>query len=1744
MKGSLKVSDIAHPDTTTQFISDVQLSTFHDALQLNRDLMQRFMFTKGTGGRADRKGTAELLKLLHQRVTPIGQKEDNRFVFMATYGHGKSHFGLSLANFFGAEAGSPELESIFGKLDYSLPADQLQMLRDYRASKAPFLVLILRGDKPGSLRDTFFQALDRALGRSEKAKNLKPPFWFDRADEILERLESKAADTKTVNKFLAAHDLDLPSLRQLVRERQARAYHLSVEAIAAVHGVQPNLGGETSLADAVNWIVTDLCGPGKPFGGLLVLFDEFSRFIQDYIQNNPVGAPLQELLSGIGSEAARGKALFVGLSQHDPNVIAERYGAGEELVKELNRLPHPNRHVMQTMLEDVLGGVLKTDERGWQTLNTDPHIGMTISGAADTALALFAERYGPKQLNWNLTTIMEKVAKQCFPLHPLTTAFLASVTLHSTGTVRSVLGFIQDKEGYVMPRFDEPAVREDGQPNWVLPIRLVDYFGEALHEEKFKNYKNVFKPDLMDEQQAVLKAMLLLDVAELPTKRAGGYVSVVATLAGLGEKEAQETLESLEKQHYIRHDSVNKTYSFFVGSNDVMTLDRLLSEEITHREEKKTIGQLFETFTGGTNPVNRLGLTNKHKVSISWGHEDDWAAQEILVPASAVNASLLAALRTKYAVEVDKAPEGRGAVVLVIPKTQKEANEAAGKINELLSSSDKDKTAPLLFLIPQEAQPDLHTQLLKLAVLGDPMFKVRAQSEVGPSALTELAGSLSGRAKKTLTALRANSAMLLPPMMTAGWAARAKPNFANRLGEALKFVYELAYPYHPDAFFTQYGLSTNNLSTATMILVADLMENSLDKEKIITGGAKKVAEDLQKMLQKEWKVITLNKQLAVPELTKLKHAWQRLDNVFSAKLKRQTSEEVFRELLSPPYGYDQNTLSLIFSAWYGVNSDSITLSGANVSRAALSDRKVYKNPGSFLKIISTAFIEKRDIQEERAHIDLLLSRMRNQQSEAAVLDVLRLFRDFLDKNPKYDSNYIEKIEKAIEKLENGLSNMAKHDEFFNKFIAELNKASIHNVGSLHERLRNGVPELTLVKSKNAGLEELSEKLINRTQELLDEFLKSAIKLHDISSYEKNLDSITSVAKTLNKLGLTEMKAQTDVAVNELIQAKAGLEAEKAENAHLQIVNSYPTSGTLDTLRATRQKLRTFPPTTLRVKELLAQKLEAVEHLILQLESNLTAWDEVISRVVDVSSAVKLNNELLSQSAKYEGTPEAERVTELQGKAAALSRYFSILSQNSPLYDPADVERRSVELQALAEEYAGLLTPAQQEGVGSALSKLSEKKANEEAKAAEWLSQQQARFATEDTKGLDKVLNAPPRFLSDAGQEALSELRSLLIDKASKGEQEAQQLRLIRSFATMGSISALEANLSELGKITSVTTGVQDVVKEQREKTEAELARLRGLPAKWTAVLSEATTVQALSSLAKDLTRQEAYLRGTSDEETVTELTTRVETVQGILRRADDLRGSTSMRLRDLTERRTEQEKLSGDPALSPAQQQLLTNDAAHTAKLFETEINKLDARLSTFQDKLDAVRSLADLDKVELGTFPRAGLPEDRLGQLKALEGQRDALRPLLSELATLDQQLWRDIGEAQDLLRKYTALFEASAWSERQRQLVGDKRALLVENLIGKRQQASAWLSKHEAALPTLNARGLSQLEKELAQPQPFLDATEKGRFDALRTGLQARLEEDQALQIETLFEKIESPQRRASLLTRLQQILVAETA
>src|SRR5690606_4464731 len=99
------------------------------------------------------------------------------------------------------------------------------------------------------------------------------------------------------------------------------AYEQYVELFKYLNNnVSPSAEGNFDFKDAVKWIV-EVCQKSKALSGVLVLFDEFSQFVQRYSEGKAIG-DLQNLLLGIQDH--RGKALFLAFAQHDPDEVADQ----------------------------------------------------------------------------------------------------------------------------------------------------------------------------------------------------------------------------------------------------------------------------------------------------------------------------------------------------------------------------------------------------------------------------------------------------------------------------------------------------------------------------------------------------------------------------------------------------------------------------------------------------------------------------------------------------------------------------------------------------------------------------------------------------------------------------------------------------------------------------------------------------------------------------------------------------------------------------------------------------------------------------------------------------------------------------------------------------------------------------------------------------------------------------------------------------------------------------------------------------------------------------------------------------------------------------------------------------------------------------------------------------------------------------------------------------------------------------
>ncbi len=354
------IGELVQLDAEAAFRSDVQLDAYDKPH--NRGLLRSYLFTD-----AAPQGLASSRSILKTIVDAYNNgRLENRMVVIANYGHGKSHLALSLANFFGRPAGSEEVRIVLSKVaQASRDTAGAALFDEFKRNRPRHMVLRLRGDMAGSLRSQFVRALEEAMQGEPTLRNQTPPFWFTEAEEQLRRLQGE--HLQKANAYLKQYRQTVDDLIEAVQARRLDVYDRCVGVIFAAYGIRPNFGAEVSLKEIINWAAKELCGPGKAFSGILILFDEFSLYLQNYVSQKSANE-LQDLMNGVDDQ--RQKVVVVAFSQHDPiTYVQSLMPAGmvrESVIRELSRLPQ--KIFLYSLMESVIDAYLNQTPQLWNEL--------------------------------------------------------------------------------------------------------------------------------------------------------------------------------------------------------------------------------------------------------------------------------------------------------------------------------------------------------------------------------------------------------------------------------------------------------------------------------------------------------------------------------------------------------------------------------------------------------------------------------------------------------------------------------------------------------------------------------------------------------------------------------------------------------------------------------------------------------------------------------------------------------------------------------------------------------------------------------------------------------------------------------------------------------------------------------------------------------------------------------------------------------------------------------------------------------------------------------------------------------------------------------------------------------------------------------------------------------------------------------------------------------------------------------
>ncbi len=1304
----MRIDQITTLNQKLAFRNDVKLS--HYRKPENEQLVGNYQFSaRNIEGYTS---TVDLLGLLCRAVT---DRSENRFIFEATYGKGKSHFALALANFFGKAEAAPETQTILETVGHVSSDSRVGVFRDFKTHYKPFMTVLIDGVGPGSLRDKFFRAFDEALKDNEATAGVTPPFWFDKALTYLDNI--KPEDRPRADAFLEPSRLDVSLLRDSVARGESRYYELCHGLVRELSGVRPDFGSETSLGDALGWVTRELCGEGKPLGGVLVLFDEFSLFVQEY--GRQPGGALQELLNGI--EDNRGEVLFVALTQMQPESMIQDDGSSgvQSLHKELNRIPQNNRLNLQSSLEDVLREFFREDDDAWYDLLRTPGVGTQVSEASEAALEAF-KTYYPQREGWDAEEFQKSITKECFPLHPLTTVLLARVPLRRASTTRSVIGYLIDAEGEVMQKMEQEAV-ENGRVNWVLPISLIDYFADMLNEDIWAQYENVKVPDLSAAQSKVLKAMVLQQVGNLQTKNIG-FERVIGQLAGLSPSESKEALEALEQGRYIRRDEANRTYAFWAGSNGAVELERLVNKqmEALHTQGKLTaaINDVGDDAPKATKLLTAEGLALTHEVSVKWGSPEDWAAHEIILSrAGLTQRNLVHLLATCRATTSDYAKR-RGVIITLLAENQGDVIFYENELKELLDSTEPLRSAPFVVMQPKNPEPELVRSLLKYTVLSDATFAEKVISEIGKQVFDEEKARLKKQLEKGLQKLRAE-AQLVVSQDARGQVQRvsAFQNSARRLEDTLKELYGVIYYSAPEEFFGQYKHASNPQLRAAVMSLVPVLENNNVVNAVLTN---KVSKDIvDKFLGRSWGFLNRQRQLQVPTAPRTGAAWTYLDKRF---IEGETVPvgEALKPLLNAPYGYDFNTLTLLFASWYGLNRRDLELyvNGrvATLERLTQAGRG---KPDDFVGTLGACQLRRRKrsdlLQKVRDAVERVETGGLTRDEANRILDRLKRFTD---EEESADARLGEDAKSARAKLEDAFVRLEEYEQLAASIDKGLQGAKTITAFGQQLRQLDRLPALFTILSALPSPDDIRKNLMAQTQAFVERQSETNERLASEMNYGLHQSRLKELKKELERLSLSGLEARVDQALLNLEGALGGARKRTGEDQATREIKQIGDRGIgLAALEANRKRLEPFlAEGTERVQAAAREKLANLEQEARRLRDFMVKLPTEIDKVTSARAASDLREKVVRQQHFYEGTRDYDDLESDRENLKHLEEAFTELEKPINLVSAREIVKRQETLRAF-ESLGGQV----KEKVLGKLSELDKARAQKEATLSERLA---------------------------------------------------------------------------------------------------------------------------------------------------------------------------------------------------------------------------------------------------------------------------------------------------------------------------------------------------------------------------------------------------------------------------------------
>ena len=826
---------------------------------------------------------------------------------IADYGTGKSHLAVTLGQIFSGKEYMPHTyNKVLSNISSIDPdaANHIRTLTDERN-----FVMVINGMRDFNLHSEILKAAQKSLKLYElpddglrklnRALETAEVFFNRNASNSISLFEDKANELGWNEK---GNDL-IEKIRDNIMTEDI-AFDIVNAVYAEINGQEIRWDEGLSASNILEMIISEYCGMNGRFDHVILLFDEFGRYLE-YASGVSAAKSGDSALQQIFETAqnANGVLQVINFIQSDIKTYLERVDQTKNISRYIGRYDASDKYYISSNLETVFANLIQRKYRGAFEEKIIPWQKKNECKWEDIFEKL--NKWLVTKGIWKDYAIFRKVIVEgIYPLHPLATFMLTQLSdyLQNRSSLTLISQCIENFKGVEVPDNDFLIMPESlMQGDLYTEMLVAEQEGKqkSQHCIRYDNILRKYGDKLSEKSLSVLRANLILRILRFRTRDYEEAKSALALCNGFSISEIEEELEWLENEYAILgFDAHTGCFDFMEESNGAHDFKVLKKRLMANTKIDKSLLQNVKI-------QEKAGIFEKQATNFALQHKistNEWMFEQELYAIEQFDETEIARYLEEWKSATSSiVAKGRLVWLYLNKNTENSYVERAQSLVEKLNN------APITVMLLNDADNRLYDSILEYYVLDN-------LDDLNRNKYDRYYQADYVQAENNL---KDEFAELKKKRIHIGKEGIEELN--KRMPIYLTEVFEKLYPSVVPFAFDGFVTKGNNLGgkggTYYCTIVKMLLSNSVN-ETTIHNFASDIRNRIEALLMTSnstsWKCIDSEFRVIPPEEKRARKVYDEIVDVIN-KEKEYQCKRIFEKYSCPPYGMSEDIIMLMIA---------------------------------------------------------------------------------------------------------------------------------------------------------------------------------------------------------------------------------------------------------------------------------------------------------------------------------------------------------------------------------------------------------------------------------------------------------------------------------------------------------------------------------------------------------------------------------------------------------------------------------------------------------------------------------------------------------------------------------------------------------------------------------------------------------------------------------------------------------------